>query len=103
MRTLTPQFNHISMKMPSFPLLPQRAEIPDGMFCNRETMADENCEDSYCECTHGIEVPLNAVVEMVFVDEGFAYDANHPLHLHGHAFRVVAMERVGQNVTVEEA
>lgn len=39
---------------------------------------------------------------MVLIDKGFAYDANHPFHLHGHAFRVVAMERLGRNVTVEK-
>lgn len=33
---------------------------------------------------------------------GVAYDANHPFHLHGHPFRVVAMERVGKNITREE-
>ena len=33
---------------------------------------------------------------------GFTFDANHPFHLHGHRFRVVAMTRVGKNVTVEE-
>lgn len=32
---------------------------------------------------------------------GFAYDANHPFHLHGYQFRVIAMERIGRNVTVE--
>lgn len=30
------------------------------------------------------------------------YNANHPFHLHGHPFRVVAMERVGNHTTVEE-
>lgn len=39
---------------------------------------------------------------MVMVDTGFAYDANHPFHLHGHSFRVVAMERLGKNVTMDE-
>lgn len=39
---------------------------------------------------------------MVLVDTGFAYDANHPFHLHGHAFRVIAMEKLGSNVTLEE-
>ncbi|KAJ8954969.1 hypothetical protein NQ318_000400 [Aromia moschata] len=101
-RLLTPQFNHISMKMPRFPLLPQRDQITDDMFCNKDTMTNKNCEENYCECTHGIKVPLNSVVELIFVDEGFAYDANHPLHLHGYSFRVVAMERLGMNVTVDE-
>nr|XP_023019016.1 laccase-1-like [Leptinotarsa decemlineata] len=99
---LTPQFNHISMEMPPFPLLSQRDQLVDGAFCNQETMMDKNCEVEHCQCHHGVKVPLNAVVELIFIDEGFAYDANHPLHLHGYAFRVVAMERMGANVTVEE-
>jgi FtsP/CotA-like multicopper oxidase with cupredoxin domain len=28
-----------------------------------------------------------------------AYDANHPFHLHGYQFRVVAMERLGNTTT----
>ncbi|CAG9818287.1 unnamed protein product [Phaedon cochleariae] len=102
MQLLTPQFNHISMEMPSFPLLSQRNEISDGMFCNKETMNKTDCMDLHCQCHHGIHIPLNAIVELIFVDEGFAYDANHPMHLHGYNFRVVAMERMGTNVTVEE-
>ena len=38
---------------------------------------------------------------MLFLS-GHAYDANHPFHLHGHAFRVVAMERLGSTTSVEE-
>jgi FtsP/CotA-like multicopper oxidase with cupredoxin domain len=33
---------------------------------------------------------------------GKAFDANHPFHLHGHAFRVIAMERINSTTTVEE-
>lgn len=47
-------------------------------------------------------MPLNAVVELVLIDKGYAYDANHPFHLHGYNFRVVAMEKVGKNVSEEE-
>ncbi|XP_056642031.1 uncharacterized protein LOC130448620 [Diorhabda sublineata] len=101
-RVLTPQFNHISMTMPSIPLLPQRDQLPDDAFCNKETMKDSNCTDSHCQCQHGIQIPLGAVAEFIFIDEGVAYDANHPIHLHGHAFRVVAMERIGANVTVDK-
>lgn len=35
------------------------------------------------------------------MDEGAAFDANHPLHLHGHAFRVVSMRKMGANVTLD--
>ena len=30
------------------------------------------------------------------------YDANHPFHLHGHDFRVIAMERLASSVTVDQ-
>lgn len=62
-------------------------------------MMDINLDD---DSFSFLKVPLNAVVELVFVDEGFSYDANHPIHLHGYSFRVVAMERMGHNVTVDE-
>ncbi|XP_043270972.1 laccase-1-like [Venturia canescens] len=98
-RRLTPQLNHISMKLPSFPLLPQRDSILPDQFCNASTV--HNCVDEFCACTHVLQVKLGSVVELVLIDTGFAYDANHPFHLHGHQFRVVAMRRVGENVTVE--
>lgn len=33
---------------------------------------------------------------------GFAYDANHPFHLHGYNFRVIGMDRLGKNITKEK-
>ncbi|XP_029042896.1 laccase-1-like isoform X2 [Osmia bicornis bicornis] len=99
-RLLTPQLNHISMKLPSVPLLSQRNSIDQKQFCNASTVTD--CERDYCACTHVLRVKLNSVVEVILVDEGFAYDANHPFHLHGYQFRVIAMERIGKNITVEK-
>ncbi|CAG9772968.1 unnamed protein product [Ceutorhynchus assimilis] len=99
---LTPQINHISMEMPSFSLLSQRDEIVDDTFCNETTVQDKDCVNNYCECPYVYQIPLDAVVELVIIDEGFAYNANHPLHLHGYAFRVVAMEKIGENVTVAQ-
>ena len=32
-------------------------------------------------------------MELVLIDEGYAYDVSHPFHLHGHSFYVVSMER----------
>jgi len=28
---------------------------------------------------------------------GYTFDANHPFHIHGHAFRIVAMERLNKS------
>lgn len=91
-----PQLNRISMKMPSSPLLSARDTLDESKFCNESSLAHRNidCTVEFCECSHVLQVPLNATVEMVLVDEGFRYDANHPFHLHGHAFKVVAMERL---------
>lgn len=49
-----------------------------------------------------LQIPLHSVVELVLIDKGYAYDANHPFHLHGYSFRVVAMQKVGKNVSEEE-
>ncbi|XP_020282036.1 laccase-2-like [Pseudomyrmex gracilis] len=97
---LTPQLNHISMKLPPFPLLSERDRIEPNQFCNADTV--EGCEDDYCACTHVLQVKLNSVVELVLIDEGVPYDANHPFHLHGYQFRVVAMEKVGNTTTADE-
>ncbi|XP_055852973.1 uncharacterized protein LOC129916824 [Episyrphus balteatus] len=100
---LTPQLNHISMTMPSLPLMPARDHIDDSMFCNDTTFQNQgiDCRKDFCKCHHVLQVKLNAVVELILVDEGVAYDANHPFHLHGNAFRVIGLDRVGKNVTIE--
>ena len=103
-RLYTPQLNHISMKMPKLPLMPAKDIIDDSHFCNESSLAAQgiNCRETFCECSHVLKVPLHSTVELVLIDEGFTFDANHPFHLHGHAFRVVGMERLGDNVTMEE-
>lgn len=100
-----PQLNHISMRMPSTPLQIARERNDETKFCNSSSLAARNinCRHDFCECSHVIQVPLNATVEIILIDEGQKYDANHPFHLHGHDFRVVAMERVqATGVTVEQ-
>jgi len=67
-RLLTPQLNHISMKLPSFPLLSERDLIKPTQFCNSSTVV--GCEDDYCACTHVLQVKTNSVIELVLIDEG---------------------------------
>lgn len=102
-RLYTPQLNHISLKFPSVSLLSQRDQINDEIFCNETSLIEQgiDCRKKFCTCHHVLQVPLNAVVEFIIVDEGFTYYANHPFHLHGNAFRVVGLERLGENVTIE--
>uniref|UniRef100_A0A8D8P5K9 L-ascorbate oxidase n=1 Tax=Culex pipiens TaxID=7175 RepID=A0A8D8P5K9_CULPI len=103
-RLYTPQLNHISMRMPKIPLMPGKDLLDESQFCNASSLREQgiNCREQFCQCPHVLQIPLNSTVEMVLIDEGFTFDANHPFHLHGHAFRVVGMERLGGNVTAEE-
>lgn len=102
-RLYTPQLNHITLKFPAMALLPSRSQLKDSDFCNETSLADQgiDCRTEFCKCHHVLQVPLGAVVELIIVDEGFQYYANHPFHLHGNAFRVMGLERLGENVTIE--
>ncbi|XP_054269197.1 uncharacterized protein LOC128990701 [Macrosteles quadrilineatus] len=99
-RVYTPQFNDISMKLPHFPLLSQYHNIDQNTFCDHQTLA--NCNATFCQCTNIINVPLGNVVEIILIDKGVTYNANHPFHLHGHPFRVIGMDRLGETVDVEK-
>ncbi|OXA57027.1 L-ascorbate oxidase [Folsomia candida] len=92
----TPQLNYISHVMPAVPILTQPESMSEMQFCNDKSMK-VNCTAEYCECVHLLKVELNSIVEFVMVDRGYTFDANHPFHLHGHAFRVVAMERLNKS------
>lgn len=70
-------------------------------FCNSSSI-DSSCVEDYCECSHVLSVKLNSVVELIIVDEGVTFDANHPFHLHGHSFRVVGLRRLSNVTTVDE-
>lgn len=64
-RLLTPQLNHISLKLPPFPLLSERHLIKDSMLCDESTV--KNCLKEYCECTHVVHVRIfNIVTSLKF-------------------------------------
>lgn len=35
----------------------------------------------------------------IFISTGAIYQSNHPFHLHGYSFRVVALEKLGNSTT----
>ena len=41
-------------------------------------------------------------MEFVIIDEGVTFDASHPMHLHGHSFRVVSQKKLGTMTSVME-
>ena len=54
------------------------------------------CDDDFCSCTYVFEVNLGDTVEMVLIDVGKKGDKNHPFHLHGYKFHVVALDRLSR-------
>lgn len=97
------------------PLLTQYDEINPEQFCNGDNRPAD-CGPN-CMCTHKVDIPLNAIVEIVLVDEGIYYilidfsilkfqditnhflfivqiaNLSHPFHLHGYAFNVIGIGR----------
>nr|BCM26534.1 laccase-like multicopper oxidase 2 [Pseudothemis zonata] len=81
----------ISFVFPPSPPLSQIEDIPPEMFCNGDNRPPECGEN--CMCTHKVDIPLNAIVEVVLVDEVQQPNLSHPFHLHGYAFNVVGIGR----------
>ncbi|KAK4310942.1 hypothetical protein Pmani_017529 [Petrolisthes manimaculis] len=98
LRLYMPQINHITLKLPPAPPLSQPTDVDPSMYCN--STATNGCNDEFCYCPHMLNVQKDSLVEVILVDEGVVYWANHPFHLHGHKFHVVAMGRMGENTTL---
>ncbi|XP_071960009.1 uncharacterized protein [Antedon mediterranea] len=96
-----PQLDSISFSLPPSPPLSQYEDIPEGTFCDEETFS-KNCSTQLCRCTRTIGVGLDNVVEFVVVNEGQQFNTSHPMHLHGHFFRVIGFEKIGEETSVEQ-
>ncbi|XP_011177989.1 uncharacterized protein LOC105209329 isoform X1 [Zeugodacus cucurbitae] len=83
--------DEISYLSPPAPLTSQFHEINPEQFCNGDNRP-ANCGPN-CMCTHKIDIPLNAIVEMVLVDEVQQPNLSHPFHLHGYSYSVIGIGR----------
>lgn len=55
----------------------------------------EDCSQVLCMCVHLLNFDLGDIVEIVLVS--FTNTLIHPMHMHGHSFRVVAMRSVSDD------
>lgn len=60
--------DEISYVSPPAPMISQMHDIPPEQFCNGDNRPPD-CGRN-CMCTHTVDIPLNAIVEVVLVDEG---------------------------------
>jgi len=65
----TPQINHMSLRLPSSPMLSQLSDIAPGVICNESTVT-KNCKTDFCDCTYTLDIPLGNLVELILIDEG---------------------------------
>ncbi|KZC04143.1 Laccase-5 [Dufourea novaeangliae] len=90
---LNAHMNGITFRFPPSPPISQLKDLDQSQFCN-DTHIPSTCkQNSTCSCTHIINLPLDAIVEIVLVDEGGAGFLNHPFHLHGSGFHVLTMSQ----------
>nr|KAG5690957.1 hypothetical protein BaRGS_027276 [Batillaria attramentaria] len=90
--------NNISNILPTSPVLTQHKDLDPAVFCNSST-DNTRCVTEFCECTHRLLVTQGQVVELVIYNANTAHGFTHPLHLHGHSFRVVAVDRLDVPMT----
>ena len=80
--------------MPSSPLLFNK--FPEQEACSAAASGKQSeCAldpGKFCGCLHTLEISMNDVVELVIVDGG-TQGENHPIHLHGHSFAVLGIEK----------
>lgn len=83
--------DEISYVSPPAPILSQYDDIDPAQFCNGDNRPPD-CGPN-CMCTHKVDIPMNAIVEVVLVDEVQQDNLSHPFHLHGYSFNVIGMGR----------
>ena len=45
---------------------------------------------------------MGDVVEFVIVDQGFTYQSNHPMHLHGSHYAVLAVGKLNKSIHLQD-
>lgn len=96
--------NNISFLYPSFPLLLETDRVKDEMFCDVDTIDNEDCfhyqNKTICRCIHRIKFKLNTIAELIIVN--VEDRITHPMHLHGHKFHIMDTGILKENMTVSD-
>jgi len=98
----SPQINNVTFESPDRPLLYQLDTFDSSRLCDPTEDATVIEKGEFRSCVHLVKVPKNQLIEMVLFDEGYTFNAGHPMHLHGQHFAVVAQDRVGINLSLHQ-
>ncbi|XP_046671600.1 laccase-6-like [Homalodisca vitripennis] len=94
------QFNNITFEFTPFSMLTQREMLSASVVCD-DVPDSRHCIGTFCVCPYTKKVPLYALVEIVLVDISVFREQDHPIHMHGYKFHVVAMGTIGDNVSLD--
>ena len=85
--------DNIKFEMPPVVPLYNWPLMPKDIICNKINKTNQCLDQEFCTCFHTLEVNLNDLVELVLID-GAGLNENHPVHLHGHSFALLGLEKV---------
>ncbi|KAK9512206.1 hypothetical protein O3M35_000676 [Rhynocoris fuscipes] len=89
---LVPRLNNITFMFPPSPLISQKADLShQDVICTDEVKPNHCYQNSICECTHIVDIPLHSTVEINLINNDTYSDGDHVFHLHGNSFHVVAI------------
>ncbi|KAK3103323.1 hypothetical protein FSP39_018485 [Pinctada imbricata] len=81
--SIHPTTNDIQFKDPSVPFILHPDELAkdcNGVSCSNDTV---------CKCTQSISVGFMEPLILIFVVFGIDKEPHHPIHVHGHSFRIL--------------
>ena len=84
------QMNNISFRSPPVPAL--YFKQPENTFCNADTIKNgitKEADVNFYWCPHSVDLEPNPTVEVLLISKNSSF-LQHPLHMHGHSFAVVA-------------
>ncbi|XP_046465193.1 uncharacterized protein [Neodiprion pinetum] len=92
--------NGISNEFPDTVMMLNRSS--NASFCNEQNKPSKCANGSFCICTHVIELPYKANVELVLSDiNALSFPPlSHPFHLHGYKFYVMEIARSNESLTM---
>lgn len=98
---------HLEDLSTSPPLLSEDPDLTGPSFCpstytEDATMCDPETDPGRCTCTNILQVDLGAVVEIFLVNPNSSHPVAHPIHLHGHTYRVVGSGPLPPTDSLEE-
>ncbi|XP_033122704.1 laccase-1-like isoform X2 [Anneissia japonica] len=92
------QMDNVEFKFPPHPLVNQDISNIDICHVNQEKYY-QSCNASSCYCTNLMKIELGKVVEFVVINN--VNIVPHPMHLHGHSFRVLGQQNLNDTLDRE--